>query len=121
MCDVTVRLARLVEAELLTDLAVRAKASWGYDERFMAQCRTELTLTPEKMQAWKIWVAEYKGRIVGMIALAANGDIGEIEDLMVEPDLQGRGVGGALMSALLDECRLKNITCVGLDSEPNAT
>ena len=99
---------------------MRAKASWGYGERFMAQCRAELTITPQKMQAWTIWVADYEGRIAGMIALETSGKMAEIEDFMVEPDLQGRGVGRTLMNALLDECRLRNLTSVGLDADPHA-
>ena len=55
---ITVRPARADEAGTLTELAMRAKASWGYDAAFMAACREELTLTPQKMAAWQVWVAE---------------------------------------------------------------
>ncbi|PIC01414.1 GNAT family N-acetyltransferase [Caulobacter sp. X] len=115
-----IRLARPEEADRLTRLAMTAKASWGYDEAFMAMCRAELTLTPEKMNAWTIWVAECVGEIVGMIALASKGLSGEVEDFMVDPDFQGRGLGAALMGALLDECRARGLQTIGLDADPNA-
>lgn len=115
-----IRLARPEEADRLTQLAMIAKASWGYDEAFMAMCRAELTITPEKMKAWTIWVAECDGQVVGMIALAGEGPSGEVEDFMVDPAFQGRGVGAALMSALFDECRARGLRSIGLDADPNA-
>ena len=120
MAGVTVRLARPDEASALTALAMRAKASWGYDAAFMEACREELTLTPEVMAAWTVWVAEIDGRLAGMIALAAHGAEGELEDFMVEPDCQGQGVGRALMDALLAEARSLDLKRIGLDADPNA-
>lgn len=116
----TVRRARLEEAGVLTELSMRAKASWGYDEAFMTQCRDELTLTPAKMQAWTVWVAECDGAVAGMIALAADGDDAELEDFMVEPAFQGRGVGAALMAAFLDECRARGARRISVDADPHA-
>jgi hypothetical protein len=41
---VSLRPARAEEGDLLTDLAFRSKAYWGYDEAFMAACRDELVM-----------------------------------------------------------------------------
>ncbi len=116
---ITVRHARPDEAEALTELAMRAKASWGYDDAFMAACRDELTLTPEKMAAWTVWVAEAAGEIAGMVALSLGG-AAEVEDFFVEPAFQGRGVGGALMAVLLDAARAASATVLEVDADPNA-
>ena len=40
------RPARPDEADLLTELCLRSKAVWGYDDAFMRACRAELTLSP---------------------------------------------------------------------------
>jgi GNAT superfamily N-acetyltransferase len=120
MSQIFVRLARPEEAVLLTELAMRAKASWGYDAAFMEQCRAELTLTADTIGVWTVWVAEHDGRLAGMIALAAAGASAELEDFMVEPRFQGAGVGRALMETLLAECRRLGLTSVGLDADPNA-
>ena len=115
----TVRQARADEAAVLTELAMRAKASWGYDDAFMAACRDELTLTPERMAAWQVWVAEVEGEIAGMVALNL-ADGAEVEDFFVEPAFQGRGVGGALMAQLLDAARAAGPGTLEVDADPNA-
>jgi GNAT superfamily N-acetyltransferase len=119
MGDVVVRPARGDEAETLTELALRAKASWGYDAAFMEACRAELTLTPSKLSTWQVWVAEADGQVAGMIALSlAEG--AEVEDFFVEPQFQGRGVGGALMAKLLDAARAAGAEVLEVDADPNA-
>ena len=116
---IIIRAARPEEAEALTELAIRAKASWGYDAAFMAACRAELTMTPERLAAWRVWVAEADGEIVGMIALSLD-DGAEVEDFFVKPAFQGHGVGGALMAALLDACRATGVQALMVDADPNA-
>jgi hypothetical protein len=69
MDKMLVRLAKPDECDALTALAMRAKASWGYPDDFMAACRPELTMTQAKMAAWTIWVAQSDQTICGMIAL----------------------------------------------------
>lgn len=119
MSEVTVRAARAEEAGRLTELALRAKASWGYDAAFMAACREELTLTPEKMAGWQVWVAEADGEIAGMVALSLE-DGAEVEDFFVEPRFQGRGVGRMLMETLLDAARAAGAEVLEVDADPNA-
>lgn len=116
---ITVRRARPDEAAALTALALRAKASWGYDEAFMAACRAELTFTPQKMAACSVWVAEADGELAGMIALSLDGGA-EVEDFFVEPAFQGRGVGTALMAELLAAARASGAGRVEVDADPNA-
>ena len=40
----TLRTPRPDEAAILTELSLRSKAVWGYDEAFMLSCRNELML-----------------------------------------------------------------------------
>lgn len=117
---VQVRRARVEEAQALTELALRSKASWGYAPEFMAACRDELTLTAEKLTARIVWVAELDGRLAGMIALSLGGGRAELEDFFVEPDCQGRSVGAALMAVLLEAARAAGAAAVDVDADPHA-
>src|SRR3954454_23322634 len=99
MDDLMIRPARAEDAAALTDLALRGKASWGYDAAFMDACREELTISAARIAAWRFWVAEAAGAPIGMIALNAEGDHAELEFFFVDPAAQGQGVGKALMAA----------------------
>jgi GNAT superfamily N-acetyltransferase len=86
----------------------------------MAACRAELTFTPQTLQDRTVWVAELDGRLAGLIALGLEDGEAELEDFFVEPDLQGRGVGGALMATFLEACREAGAARIGVDADPNA-
>ena len=45
----TVRAARPDEADVISALALQAKAPWGYDAAFLEACRLELTWSPEQV------------------------------------------------------------------------
>jgi predicted GNAT family acetyltransferase len=117
-----VRLAKPDECDALTELAMRAKASWGYPDDFMSACQPELTMTHAKIAAWTVWVAQSDQTICGMIALniQPGSDKAEIEDFFVDPNFHGRGVGATLMSTLLETCLSSGVKAVGLDADPNA-
>jgi GNAT superfamily N-acetyltransferase len=120
MPSFAIREPRPDEAGALTDLAMRAKASWGYDDDFMAACRSELTVTPEQLRSWRFWVAEADGRLAGMIALGDAADHAEVEDFFVAPEAQGEGIGRALLEALRAECRARGLNRIEVDADPNA-
>ncbi len=120
MDHLTLRAAGLHDAAALTDIAFRAKASWGYDAVFMAACREELTVTANMLAAWRFWVAVIDRRPVGMIALDAEAEDAHLEFFFVDPDVQGRGVGKALMDAFTEACRDLGFATVLVDADPNA-
>ena len=94
----TLREARADEAALLSALALRSKAVWGYSREFMEACRDELTYAAEEIAQGGFVVAEEDGGIVGFYALerCAPGEV-ELDALFVEPGAIGRGVGRALI------------------------
>jgi hypothetical protein len=56
--DVLIRSARATEADILTDLALRSKAHWGYDADFLEACRDELTVAAHEVARRRTTVAE---------------------------------------------------------------
>jgi len=94
----TLRAARADEAALLSALALRAKALWGYSPEFMQACRDELTYAAADVARGGFVVAEEDGRVVGFYALAPTVDgAAELKALFVEPAEIGRGLGRALI------------------------
>ncbi|MCW2864928.1 MAG: ribosomal-protein-alanine acetyltransferase [Actinoallomurus sp.] len=60
-------------------------------------------------------LAEDDGVLAGWAGLAAVGGQGDVLTIGVRPELQGRGVGSALLTALLDEAAVRDCAEVFLD------
>ncbi|MFF2081119.1 GNAT family N-acetyltransferase [Kitasatospora sp. NPDC058162] len=113
-----IRSARPGEAGLLTGIALRAKAYWGYDEAFMAACREELTLDAAALE--RASVAEDGARVVGFAVLTGAPPSGELDMLFVEPDRIGHGIGRALFEQVRDRARAAGLRRFTIDADPNA-
>lgn len=119
-----VRPARVDEAVALTELAMRSKAHWGYDDAFMAACLDELTIRAEHIPG--VDVAELDDQIVGMVRLEQgssgplSGKIGTVEDLFVEPAAIGTGVGRVLFRHAVRRAAAEGVARLSIDADPNA-
>src|SRR2546428_13001018 len=87
------RAPRCDEAAILTELCLRSKAVWGYDEEFMQACRGELTLTALTMRSSYLKVAEIGGHLVGVAQVTVKGEPPELDKLFVEPTRLRCGAG----------------------------
>lgn len=119
----TVRRARHDEVEELSDLALRSKAYWGYDEAFMEACREELTLTPEYLEKNPTFVLEDDdGRVVGLYSLEAMDDDGEVElgMLFIDPAAIGHGYGTRLFAHARREASRLGYDTMWIQSDPDA-
>lgn len=114
--------ARALDAERLTEIALTAKAHWGYSQAFMDACREELTITPARIASERIMVATDGPEIAGFLSLVqAPGDgFAEVEDLFIAPDHMGRGLGQALMNEALAHARETHVSRIEVDADPNA-
>jgi ribosomal protein S18 acetylase RimI-like enzyme len=63
---------------------------------------------------YRLFVAEHQGEIVGSCALLIMDNLGHlgapsavIEDVVVDPDFQGAGIGRAMMRHAMTEARIK--------------
>jgi N-acetylglutamate synthase-like GNAT family acetyltransferase len=63
----------------------------------------ELGLDYPGLDGDTLWVAEEKGRIVGLVALKRHADCLELCALGVAPAFRGRGIAKALVEALIAE------------------
>ena len=96
----SLRPARVDEADLLSDLALRSKAHWGYSPEFIERCRAELSYSEQQLRAanMRFCVLESAGCVVGFYALKrlSRTEI-ELEAMFVEPAFIGKGCGRLLM------------------------
>ena len=115
-----IRAARADEAALLTELALRSKGHWGYDARFLADCRDALTITPRYVEANPVYVFEDGGRVVGFYSLTGAGSVVALDFLYVEPSEVGRGHGRRLFQHAADTARRLGCSLMTIEADPHA-
>jgi GNAT superfamily N-acetyltransferase len=118
---VIVRPAAIEEADALSALANRSKASWGYDAAQIAAApiRVEAAAIAE---GW-VWVAQDRRRkVLGVASLARTKTAGviDLDALFVEPSVQREGVGEALMDHVSRMARALGAAALRIESDPNA-
>lgn len=107
------------DAGVLTDIALRAKAHWGYDDAFMAACRDELTVTAARLAAETTRVHEAGGAADGFYSLSSSSGEANVELFFVDPPAIGRGVGAALWRDLVAQAALDAVI-LRIESDPQA-
>ena len=115
-----IRPARPAEAAGLSELALRSKGHWGYDDDFLEACRDVLTVSPADVEAGAVFVAEVDGAAAGFYRLGGGRPVAELEDLWVDPATIGRGIGAALLAHAAEQARERGCTAVLVESDPHA-
>jgi GNAT superfamily N-acetyltransferase len=118
-----IRLARIEEASALSELCVRSKAAWGYDEAFMALVRIAFEGMQEQVMAGDVWVATgADGEIAGMVALGPSEQPNalDLDKLFVERQRIRTGVGRALLAHAIIEARRRGADRLTILADPYA-
>jgi len=103
--------AHLPEIERSSGEAFRAlpDLAWIADDAVMsAEQHAEL------IAAGGVWVAATETRLVGFISAATETDGLPVWQMAVAHDAQGRGVGRALLNAVIESARARNVSEVTL-------
>jgi GNAT superfamily N-acetyltransferase len=118
---VTTRRARPGEAVALTELIMRSKAHWGYDQAFLDACRPVLALSPEVIQRDPVYCAEVAGRVAGVSHLIMLNDAEvDLDHLFVDPEFIGQGVGAQLWRHAVDRASALGARAIVFGADPNA-
>jgi GNAT superfamily N-acetyltransferase len=120
MTDVALRRARPDEASILTDLALAAKAFWGYDQAFIQSCRAELTFSPHDVARRLIVVADRDGVVVGFYSIDGEPPDGELGNMWVTPGEIGTGLGRVLWQDAMATAAAAGFEHLAIEAEPNA-
>jgi len=95
--DPAIRRVRPAEAGVLSGLALRSKAHWGYDADFLAACQDDLTLSADDIATSVVYVFEGVDAPAGFYRLMLKNDsLAELDALFVEPGAMGQGIGTRL-------------------------
>ena len=112
------------EASLLSDLALRSKAHWGYSVDFLEACRSELTVDASRLRTddYLCFAALDGESIVGFYTLeSVSARCYELEALFVEPEHIGGGVGRLLIQHALRRLSERGIKRLIIQGDPHAT
>jgi N-acetylglutamate synthase-like GNAT family acetyltransferase len=104
----------------LTQLAIRSKAVWGYDDEFMERAKRELTVTPELIERHIVTVAEREGDVVGFCELEVDGRVAWLRALFVCPNHIRTHVGRLLFEHAADLAACLRYKAVKIESDPYA-
>ena len=112
-----IRAAEPTDLERVRELTFESKAHWGYDRDLVRSWAAGLTLDSERER----WIVEADGRIVAWAALVPPGDgVSVLDDLWVDPQSIGRGLGSRLFAVARDRARELGATSLEWGAEPNA-
>ena len=104
----------------LTELCLRSKAHWGYDKRFMAACRAELTLTTLELSPRRCAVLEHGDALVGFVQIAVDLPTADLTKLFVAPAAMGHGYGAHLFAWAADAARQHGADVLTIEADPQA-
>jgi GNAT superfamily N-acetyltransferase len=115
-----IRTPTIEELASLSELCLRSKAVWGYNEEFLEACRGELSFDQRDLHLTPIAVAEHGGKLVGVAQVKVIGNQADLLKLFVEPSVLRRGVGRTLLAWATNVAREKGATRLVIDSDPGA-
>lgn len=116
------KLRKLLESELraASELCLRSKAYWGYDQAFLNKCIPALTLTAEDLKSGSVVAAEKAGELTGIAHLLMEGTDLYLDKLFVDPSQMGSGTGKTLFEWALGTARAIGASELLVDADPGA-
>ena len=117
---IQLRDARKSELPSLSELCLRSKAVWGYDDAFMTACRAELTLHPEELRSTSLQLVVRDSTVVGLTQVKVTDTDADLLKLFVEPALLRSGVGRLLFKWATGKARDLGAVRMIIEADPGA-
>jgi GNAT superfamily N-acetyltransferase len=115
-----IRAAVETEAPILSSLAMRAKAHWGYSADTLERWRSELAVSATDVRDGPTFVAVVGAVVAGFYSLRPSGASWELDHLWVLPEFMHQGIGRALLSHALGTAARGGASEITVDADPNA-
>ena len=90
------RRAAAADAEGLRALTVRSMAYWPRHAAYLAEAARLMSLDAASIELDETWILEEDHRAIGFYRVSLDDDRAEIEELFLEPDRIGHGLGRLL-------------------------
>jgi GNAT superfamily N-acetyltransferase len=108
------------ELALASQLCLRSKGYWGYDEAFLDACKLELTLTESDLKNDPIIVAEDDRGMAGLAHVSTDESGCYLDKLFVDTDRIGQGVGQVLFEWSTKAARGLRASELIVEADPGA-
>jgi GNAT superfamily N-acetyltransferase len=117
---VSIRAGRVDEGARLKEIAIAAKAHWGYGVERVREWADQGDFSSARLSELTLFVAEADGRAIAWASLDPRGETAWLEDLWVEPEWIGTGIGTSLFCRAVDHARATGARAIEWEAEPNA-
>ena len=108
------------EAEVLTQIALSAKAHWGYPDPWLEIWMPQLTFSPEYFEENESWLVVDNAKPIAFYTLQEKNGNAWLENLWVLPEYIGKGVGKRLFLHATELARQRGFKILQLEADPNA-
>jgi len=115
-----IRRAKTCDSEILTNIAIKSEAYWGYDSDFMENFKTAYKVTEEFISNNPTFVIQEDENILGFYGVLIAENETSLEYLFIEPNSIGKGYGKALWNHMVNTCKKLNIKELVIVSGPQA-
>ena len=117
---VRVRTVEPGEGERLREIAIAAKGHWGYDVDRVREWAAMGDFSPTGLGKKNFYIAATKDKTVGWAAAIDRGDVWWLDDLWIEPEWMGKGIGSRLFRHAAEHGREAGAVRMEWEAEPNA-
>jgi len=115
-----IRRALPEEADVLTQIALSAKAHWGYLDSWIEIWTPQLTFSPEYFEENESWLCVDNEKPIAFYTLQEKNAKAWLGNLWVQPEYIGKGVGKRLFLHATELARQRGYKILQLEADPNA-
>lgn len=119
--DLLIRHATISEQKELEDLQLRASLTNPGDRDALLAHHDAIELPLAQITAGRVFVAEWRGTIVGFAAVEPRADgESELDALFVDPNMRRRGIARSLVAHCVDVARARKSVFLCVVGNPHA-
>lgn len=104
----------------MREIAIAAKGHWGYDHERVREWAAGGDFSPTGLRTKDVHVAEAGGRAIAWASLIPKGEVVWLDDMWVEPEWIGKGIGSLLFRHCVERAAELGGTTMEWEAEPNA-